>query len=270
MRLLIACASDPGHTSLPAQEAYPATEAPTVVLEGLATPVGLAWDGDHLWIAEQGAGCVTPWPADEVRICDLDAPTWLAFEDGVLAFTGGGAAHVPGGTVEATSPGRVRLVDGVAYWVDEAGGVYADTTLLGEFDTPRGIAVVDGEVRVADASGLATLDGRLLETGWPGRDLSEDGDVLLTRDDAWPGGGWLYDDDGTALSSSPPWAERVAADASDVYWSARQGITRVPREGGTYTVAVADTAVGDLLIVDGSLWWTDPQRGVLATLARLD
>ena len=64
-----------------------------------------------------------------------------------------------------------------------------------------------------------------------------------------------------ALSYSPPGLDRLWVDGPHVYWASSQSITRVSREGGTYEMLAAETRVGDFLVQDDWLLWTDRDRG---------
>jgi len=120
---------------------FPAEDAPA-----LANPLGIAWDGERLFVAESDAGTV--------RIFDAEGGDLGAI---VLPATGDLPAAYP--SVLALADSRLAIVDNAANRVIVVAAESADTaevilTLGAGDDAPRqptAVAYADGEFFVADA-----------------------------------------------------------------------------------------------------------------------
>ena len=98
--------------------------------------------------------------------------------------------------------------------------------------------------------------------------LNDDSFFLTTRSFRWPYAGWivkLEENSGSMqeqkLSETPPEPEWIGTTNNYVYWSSKQSITRVPKDGGMFEMVAPQTTIGDLLIVDQQVWWTDSKGG---------
>ena len=96
---------------------------------------------------------------------------------------------------------------------------------------------------------------------------SADGLWVSTRSFRWPYGGWISFFDGDSLSllsESPPEAEKLLPYKDGVIWASKQSITYWNAD--PYQMLVQQVSVGNLLVVDDVLYWSDQQAGRLGRL----
>ena len=135
--------------------------------EGFDMPTGLAWDGENLYIADTGAGCIkkmTPEGKLSLYASGLTEPTGLCWADGVLyaAETGKNRiVRIVNGKTETVSGAAEQAEDDEVYL-----GGYADgPAAAARFDAPQGVAVDgSGNIYVADTNNGAVRmikDGRV-------------------------------------------------------------------------------------------------------------
>ena len=98
--------------------------------------------------------------------------------------------------------------------------------------------------------------------------LQQDRFFVTTRSFRWPYAGWiveLEDSNGMLqehrLSETPPEPEWIGVTDNYVYWSSKQSITRIHKEGGIFEMIAPQTTVGNLLAVNHQVWWTDHKGG---------
>ena len=279
----------------------PVTATPEVFVSGLLEPTGLSRFGDGLVVADRGSGEVlfldSNFSLVEVLAEGLDEPARvLATADGVVVSTEGTPELW---LVEANQSetllwsGDGLIVDmgwdGEKVWFVSSAGENSEAALAwvrpgdgagGTLTTlpsePGGIALAEEELYLADVGrgqvfsyDLVSGEEALLASPEEvPRDVAVDEGMLFVsaRSERWPGGGWVYALEASggslgALSYSPPGLDRLWVDGPHVYWASGQSITRVSREGGTYEMLAAETRVGDFLVQDGWLLWTDRDRG---------
>ena len=279
----------------------PITAMPEVFVSGLLEPAGLSRLGDEVVVVDRGSGEVILLDSNfslvEVLAEGLDEPERvLATESGVVVSTEGTSELwlVETNQTETLLWSGDGLIvdmgwDGEKVWFVSSAGENTEAALAwvrpadgsgGTLTTlpsePGGIALDQGMLYLADVGreqvfsyDLVSGEEALLASPEEvPRDVVVDEGMLFVsaRSERWPGGGWVYalePSGGTlgALSYSPPGLDRLWVDGSHVYWVSSQSITRVSREGGTYEMLAAETRVGDFLVQDDWLLWTDRDRG---------
>ncbi len=265
---------------------------PAVLAEDLDDPRGLALADDGLLVLEAGAGTLLVLSADgevDEVAGGLEGVRWVEAhgEEALVVGTGtawrvdlatGGAKELAtlssGGPADLGDDGAVALVDGAGLWLGDLEEISFVLELTGATDVAWSgdqvlVARRDAkEVVVADGTTGEALDAISLEDG-PVSLAVADGDVFLTaRSTRWPNAGWVMAGPVEALeeiSTTPPDPGRVAVGEDDVFWASKQSITAVPREGGTYEVVGARTAVAELVLWRSEPVWSDPQRGLVLT-----
>ena len=270
---------------------YDEVASPTLIADELNGPIGLTRWLDEIFVAEEDGGRIQSIESGEIWVDGLGGPTWL--ESGpaglLVADSAGGALILldESGDVHTLSDGhqdigRITMIDSQVWWLDpESGELWTmtvpdgtPTLLTNDLVTPVGLDVHNGVVWVLDQDSqeLSTV---VSETGEletqailddPPHDLIVDGSTafVTTRSTRWPYGGFIVSiEDGTIsrLSDSPPEPERIGLDETHVYWTSKQSITRVSRNGGTYELVSGITAAEDLWIETGTMFWTDGQAG---------
>ena len=93
---------------------------------------------------------------------------------------------------------------------------------------------------------------------------------VTTRSFRWPYAGWivgLREENETLverrLGETPPEPEHILYHDEYVYWSSKQSLTRVSQDGGTYEIIAPQTTIGDLVLFENAIWWTDTKGGRL-------
>jgi hypothetical protein len=264
---------------------------PALEADGLEGPSGLAlWRGE-IFVAEEDGGRVQSVDTREIWVEGLGGPTWLETTEWGLVIADGALGELwlleeTGDLVLLSSGhtalGRIRADGANLWWLDpDVGELWlvplpnGEAALMADdLQTPVGLSLVEGRpwILEQDSKELTEFDPdtgsvtTLLDLDDPPHDLvTEDGQAFITtRSTRWPYGGFILAMDGDGveeISYSPPEPERIEVGESHVYWTSKQSITRVNREGGTYELVAGMTAVEDFILVDDGVVWTDGQAG---------
>lgn len=93
---------------------------------------------------------------------------------------------------------------------------------------------------------------------------------VTTRSFRWPYAGWivgLQEENEMfvekRIGETPPEPEYILYHDNYVYWSSKQSLTRVSQDGGTYEMIAPQTTIGDLILFENAIWWTDTKGGRL-------
>ena len=236
----------------------------------LGTPREIATDGTALFVSDDEGGRV-------LRL-ELDGQT----------------TELASGQLR---PARLRVADGYVYWVDEgedpgagwvsgairrvptSGGTVEDLAI--DLERPRALAVSSQYAFFSDGVVPSRMWRAPIEGGQSEQlvqvdeelafdcALDESADALywVAYAPPWPSTGWIYRStlDGSQndrVVHTGPKVLRVGIDADHVYWSDIDLLARHPRTGTAAVETVAlKVAVGDFLIDDGVVYYTDQQAG---------
>jgi hypothetical protein len=268
---------------------------PVVIASGLTDAVGLAVDGSNVYFSAGGVvyecpadGCGnTPVPLadyqDAIGAITVDATTvYWTTADSVMACDIGGCGDMPtalatdlanpwGIAVDSTRVYWAAYDDGTVGWLPLAGGT--GTTIQGG-TSPQYVAVDSERVYFTDvgdgisgsvsawAGGTRSPD--VLATGPSPNGIATDGSsVFWTAGSAsTPGatvsGCAVGGCNGTpdVLDSDPGTPQRIAVDASGIYWA--NGDVYVLRPGSSTPVALTSgQSATDIAIDDVSVYWID-------------
>ena len=296
--LLCACAADDPQSQAERDSGWApgtpwdtdAVSAPRVLLDGLDGPAGLSEGFGVLVVAESGAGRV--WQHDgqagTVLIDGLDAPAEvLATPQGVVVIDGDQVLSIIDGEHTEVASGQqdpqsLRLGLDSVWWVESGSGndgrIWrmddSDVHAVAEgLESPHGLAVVGERAVTAEtgnwrivqveedrpAQALAVIGGTI-------RDVAADCEqpFYVSESTRWPYPGFVgtvSDGEADPLSESPPEPSRLLVAGPYLIWATKQSIHRVERDGGTFQTLAQRTAVGDMVIWDDTLIWTNPDRG---------
>ena len=143
-----------------------------------------------------------------------------------------------------------------------------------DLPTPYGLAISGEQLSISTQADQAVWEYNI-STGDIEQILSfqevpyglddSDGLWIATRSTRWPYGGWIYKHDGSLsqISNSPPEAKLILGTETGVVWSSKQSIAYMENEASTYQTLGIQTAVGDMIVLDDVLYWTDRQSGRL-------
>ncbi|MAA80026.1 MAG: hypothetical protein CL916_12295 [Deltaproteobacteria bacterium] len=176
------------------------------------------------------------------------------------------------------SPKRIIMHNELLFWIEEGSLYYWDDgqflAICSELSTPYDIIEWKDSLWITTQgdNGLWNLENdecTLMETldDIPHR-MTVDDDTLwiTTRSFRWPYGGWIvsYDGETTKHIESPPEPEHITTWNGHVIWSSKQSITSY--EQIPYSMLAAQTTVGDMLIHDDVLYWSDLHGGRIGSI----
>ena len=177
------------------------------------------------------------------------------------------------------SPKRITWYNESLYWIEE-GSLYVldnDTPLALCLDliSPYDMIVWEDALWITtqEDKGLWTLDNEectRIETfdDIPHRmTVSQQKLWITTRSFRWPYGGWVVSFDGNQLekhTESPPEPEHILGWNNQIVWSSKQSITSF--EETPYTMLAAQTTIGALVVVEDTLYWSDPHGGRIGSI----
>jgi hypothetical protein len=266
---------------------------PEPIFTELVTPMGLAvMSPTQLWVVDEGADRVLLLTTDgeiEQSIDAVSGPRWVAYGPGevvvtephdqgrVLLFTDQGDA-VQTLSVSQAPWGQVTYGGERFWWFEEGQSVlywWLDGQ-VGQRDLMRSIVALTGtsegvRVAIGDRDPWEIVNGlgeSLGEVDYAPQALAWQDGVLwgTTRSARWPFGGWVvrWDAaDAELVQYSPPEPGPLALTDSAVFWGSKQTLTQFSLDASAYEAIAVQTAVGDVVSVDGGVFWTDRQRGAL-------
>jgi hypothetical protein len=270
--------------------------SPVVLAQDLDDPQGLVLVDGVWFVAERGAGRVLALGPSEPEVFadGFDAPSHLAATDDGFVVTDADAIWVvsPVGFAQQVVAFSGGLADMAAsgtdiWWVlgdGEAGDLWhvsltapdSARVVLPGLDQPGGVAADDGIAWVVETGSKRVhrmnSDGVDATESWttelPGVEIAVNGDsvVLTTMSERWPYPGFverLSDGVSTVLGEVPPEPGLVQLTEDSVFFATKQGIARMPRDGGTFESLALRTSVGAFVVHDTQLVWTDPERGMV-------
>ena len=176
------------------------------------------------------------------------------------------------------SPKRITIYNEQLFWIEEDTLYYLDgsqpATLCSDLSAPYDIIEWKDALWITTQgdNGLWKLENNectLIEEldDIPHR-MTVDTDTLwiTTRSFRWPYGGWIVSYDGNTIkhTESPPEPEHITTWNGQVIWSSKQSITSY--EQTPYSMLAAQTTVGDMIIRDNVLYWSDVHGGRIGSI----
>ena len=254
----------------------------------LQKPLGLLTFEDGLLVCDENLQSIVRLEDGEqtVLVNTLPSPSELLFHNENIFFTTESTIerlYVEEGSSEPlienlNSPKNVVSHGELLYWIEEGSLYYWDNDqtlqLCPELSTAYDIIEWESTLWITTQSdnGLWKMENDeclLMETleDIPHRmSVSNDTLWITTRSFRWPYGGWIvsYDGNTTKHIESPPEPEHITTWNGHVIWSSKQSITSY--EEIPYTMLAAQTTVGDMIIHNDILYWSDVHGGRIGTI----
>ena len=278
--ILIACGNDQEIDFWTWEEEHPTTE---YLYEELQKPQGLIPYQDGLLVSDESLQSIVLLQDGEQMIVmeTLPAPAELITHNDDVFFTTESTIEqlfVEEGSstpiVEnLAAPKRITFHNDRLFWIEEGALYYLDDSqvqnLCSDLPTPYDIIEWDGSLWITTQgdNGLWKMENdacTLMETldDIPHRmTVADDTLWITTRSFRWPYGGWIvsYDGNTTKHIESPPEPEHIIVWNSHVIWSSKQSITSY--EQIPYSMLASQTTVGDMVIQNDVLYWSDVHGG---------
>jgi hypothetical protein len=260
----------------------------------LQQPQQMVLQEDSIWIIDENLGQLISIDLEgNAEVIDdyLGSPTILTANDltaiiydsenGQLLKSSQGSHTVFSNPTESISD--LLMIENEVFWINDEGTLFRQginettpSTVLEYLNNPTSLLYENNTLWIACsgdnsiwsytpslsfAEEVVVLDDEPRKMAW-----SEGKLWVTTRSSRWPYAGWIVSVEGSQavkVVNSPPEPEHIIAYQDTIYWSSKQSITKYIPDSTTYEMVISNTAVSDMHIEDGTLYWLDIQQAAL-------